>query len=145
MRYTPADRYPRCQCRAIYVYPNELVLSLDDERRQLWDANHNLTQDAEELSIMVDTQFDRIADLEMKLAAEHARLEAARVEIERQRSRVTRLAEGIRDRSAGIRADATMMMDEATSILQGNAQASGEKDPEEDPEEDVAPGSPAEG
>ncbi|XP_027150224.1 uncharacterized protein LOC113750452 [Coffea eugenioides] len=131
-------------CRATYAYPNELVQSLDDERRQLWDANHTLTQDAEELSIMVDTQFDRIADLEMRLAAEHARLEAARVEIERQRSRVTRLVEGIRDRSVGIRADATMMMDEATSILQGNAQASGEEDQEEDPEEDVAPGSPAE-
>ena len=90
---------------------------------------------------MVDTQFDRIADLEIRLAAEHNRLEAARLEIERQWSRVTRLAEGIRDRSTGIRADAAMMMDEATSFLQGNEQA----DPEEDPAEDVAPNSPAEG
>ena len=90
---------------------------------------------------MVDTQFDRIAELEQRLAAEHARLEAARGEIGRQRSRLTRLAERVRDRSAGIRADATMMMDEATSILQGNDQVG----VEEDPEEDVAPGSPAEG
>ena len=145
VRYSPADRHPRCQCRATYAYPNALVLSLDDERRHLWDANHTLTQDVEELSIMVDTQFDRIADLEIRLTAEHNMLEAARLEIERQRSRVTRLAEGIRDRSAGIRADAAMLVDEATSYLQGNEQAGAEEDPEEDPAEDVAPDSPAEG
>ncbi|XP_027158420.1 uncharacterized protein LOC113760043 [Coffea eugenioides] len=116
IRYTPADRHPRCQCRATYAYPNELVLSLDDERRQLKDANFTLSQDVEELSIMVDTQFDRIADLEVRLTAEHHLLEAARLEIERQKSRATRLAERMRDRSAGIRADASMMIDEATRL-----------------------------
>ncbi|XP_071931847.1 uncharacterized protein [Coffea arabica] len=145
VRYSPADRHPRCQCRATYAYPNALVLSLDDERRHLWDANHTLTQDVEELNIMVDTQFDRMADLEIRLTAEHNMLEVARLEIERQRSRVTRLAEGIRDRSAGIRADASMLMDEATSYLQEDEQAGAEEDPEEDPAEDIAPDSPAEG
>ena len=117
IRYTPADRYPRCQCRVTYAYPNELVLSLDDERRQLRDANHTLTQDVEELSIMVDTQLDRIAELEQRLAAERARSEAAREELGRQRSRLTRVAEEVRDRSAGIRADATMMIDEVMGII----------------------------
>ena len=64
IRYSPADRHPRCQCRATHAYPNELVLSLDDERRHLRDANYTLTQDVEELSIMVDTQFERIVELE---------------------------------------------------------------------------------
>ncbi|XP_071916280.1 uncharacterized protein [Coffea arabica] len=123
IRYTPADRYPRCQCRLTYAYPNELVLSLDDERRQLRDANHTLTQDVEELSIMVDTQLDRIAELEQRLAVERARSEAAREELGRQRSRLTRVAEEICDRSAGIRADATMMIDEVMGIIQGTAQA----------------------
>ncbi|XP_071926121.1 uncharacterized protein [Coffea arabica] len=123
IRYSPADRHPRCQCRAMYAYPNELVLSLDDERRHLRDANSILIQDVEELGIMVDTQFDRIADLEVRLTAEHHLLEAARLEIERQKARATRLAERMRDRSAGIRADAAMMMDEATSFIQGGEQA----------------------
>ncbi|XP_071912309.1 uncharacterized protein [Coffea arabica] len=119
IRYTPADRFPRCQCRVTYAYPNELVQSLDDDRRQLRDANHILTQDVEELSIMVDTQMDRIAELEQRLAAERARSEAAREELGRQRSRLTRVAEEVRDRSAGIRADATMMIDEVMGIIQG--------------------------
>ncbi|XP_071906044.1 uncharacterized protein [Coffea arabica] len=122
IRYSPADRHPRCQCRAMYAYPNELVLSLDDERHHLRDANSILIQDVEELGIMVDTQFDRIADLEVRLTAEHHLLEAARLEIERQKARATRLAERMRDRSAGIRADAAMMMDEATSFIQGGEQ-----------------------
>ncbi|XP_071906060.1 uncharacterized protein [Coffea arabica] len=142
IRYSPADRHPRCQCRAMYAYPNELVLSLDNERRQLRDANFTLTQDVEELGIMVDTQFDRIADLEVRLTAEHHLLEAARLEIERQKSRATRLAERMRDRSAGIRADAAMMMDEATSFIQGgrsrgrptrqHPEAGGDREPEVD-------------
>ncbi|XP_071901271.1 uncharacterized protein [Coffea arabica] len=142
IRYSPADRHPRCQCRAMYAYSNELVLSLDNERRQLRDANFTLTQDVEELGIMVDTQFDRIADLEVRLTAEHHLLEAARLEIERQKSRATRLAERMRDRSAGIRADAAMMMDEATSFIQGgrsrgrptrqHPEAGGDREPEVD-------------
>nr|XP_027082193.1 uncharacterized protein LOC113704493 [Coffea arabica] len=84
---------------------------------------------------MVDTQFDRIAESEQRVAAEHARLEAARVEIARQRSRVTRLAERIRDRSAGIRADAAMMIDEATRRSHGrptrqHPEAGGDREPE---------------
>ncbi|XP_071905996.1 uncharacterized protein [Coffea arabica] len=126
----------------MYAYPNELVLSLDNERRQLRDANFTLTQDVEEMGIMVDTQFDRIADLEVRLTAEHHLLEAARLEIERQKSRATRLAERMRDRSAGIRADAAMMMDEATSFIQGgrsrgrptrqHPEAGGDREPEVD-------------
>ncbi|XP_071902449.1 uncharacterized protein [Coffea arabica] len=123
IRYTPTDRYPRCQCRVTYAYPNELVLSLDDERRQLGDANHILTQDVEELSIMIDTQLDRIAELEQRLTAERVRSEAAREELGRQRSRLTRVTEEVRDRSAGIRADTTMMIDEVTDIIQGTGQA----------------------
>ncbi|XP_027171567.1 uncharacterized protein LOC113771150 [Coffea eugenioides] len=127
-------------CRATYAYPNELVLFLDDERRQLRDANFTLSQDVEELSIMVDTQFDRIAELEQRVAAEHARLEAARVEIARQRARVTRLAERIRDRSVGIRADAAMMIDEATRRGRGrptrqHPEAGRDREPEVNPDQ----------
>ncbi|XP_071933123.1 uncharacterized protein [Coffea arabica] len=43
IRYSLADRHPRCHCRAMYAYPNELVLSLDNECRQLRDANFTLT------------------------------------------------------------------------------------------------------
>ena len=32
VRYSPSTRLPRCPCRVTYAYPNELILSLDDER-----------------------------------------------------------------------------------------------------------------
>ena len=33
IRYSPSLRIPRCPYGMTYTYPNELVLSLDDERR----------------------------------------------------------------------------------------------------------------
>ncbi|XP_071933747.1 uncharacterized protein [Coffea arabica] len=39
VRYSPSTRFPRCPCRMTYAYPNDLVLSLDDDRRQLVNTN----------------------------------------------------------------------------------------------------------
>ena len=139
VRYSPSTRYPRCICRATYAYPNNLVFSLDDERRQLVDANRDSLQEVEELSIMVNAQRSRIAELEGTLVDEVARAEATRDDLQRARAQLTRIGEEVRDRAFGIMADATMLIDEVMEVVQNPIQ---EKDPEEDPEEEVPPDSP---
>ena len=42
VRYSPSARFPRYPYRVTYAYPNDLVLSLDNERRQLVNANQTL-------------------------------------------------------------------------------------------------------
>ena len=91
MCYLPAVRFPRCPCRMTYAYPNDLVLSLDDERRQLVNTNRYLLQEVEELSIMVNAQSARIAELEGTVVDEMARVEATRDEVRRVRARLTRI------------------------------------------------------
>ena len=56
VRYSPYDRYPRCSCRLTFAYPNHIVLALDDERRQLVDANRDLQAEVDELRQMVSAQ-----------------------------------------------------------------------------------------
>ena len=54
VRYSPSNRFPRCPCRKTYTYHNDLVLSIDNERRQLVATNRALLQEIEELNAMVD-------------------------------------------------------------------------------------------
>ena len=63
IRYSPSSRIPRCSCRTTYTYPNELVLSLANERQQLMNTNRALLQEVEKLSAMVDAQGARIMEL----------------------------------------------------------------------------------
>ena len=48
VRYTPHDRYFRCPCRLTFAYPNHVVLTLDDERRQLVNTNLDLQAEVDE-------------------------------------------------------------------------------------------------
>ena len=75
MRYSTSTRYPRCVCRTTYAYPNNLVFALDNERSQLVGANRDLFQEVEELSIIVNAQRSRIAELKGTLAGEVATAE----------------------------------------------------------------------
>lgn len=53
IRYFPR-RFPRCACRETFSYPNELVLSTDDERRQLLNGNRSLADENEGLRVLED-------------------------------------------------------------------------------------------
>ena len=86
IRRSPSTRFPRCPYMATYTYPNDLVLSLDDERRQLVNTKRALLQEVEELNIMVNAQGDRIAELEGTVVDKMARAEAARDEFQRARA-----------------------------------------------------------
>ena len=54
IRYSPSSRILHCRCRMTYAYPNELVLSLDDECQQLVNTNRVLLQEIKELNAMID-------------------------------------------------------------------------------------------
>ena len=42
VRFSPSSRFPCCPCSVMHVYPNGLVLSIDDECRQLVVTNRTL-------------------------------------------------------------------------------------------------------
>ena len=63
VHYSFSSRFSRCLCRTTHAYPNDLVLSLDDERWQLVNTNKDFLQKVEELSLIVNAQGDRIAEL----------------------------------------------------------------------------------
>ena len=117
MRYSPFTRFPRYHYRVTYAYPNDLVLSLDNERHQLVNTNRTLLQEIEELSIMVNAQSARIVELEGTVVDEMARAEATHDEIQRARARLTRIGEEIRDRASGILAEAIMLIDEVMEVV----------------------------
>ena len=122
------------------------MFALDDKRRQLVDANRDLLQEVEELSIMVNAQSARIAELEETLAGEVATVEVTHDEFQKARARPTRIGEEVRDRASEIMADATMLFDVVMEAVQSPVQEGVEEDPEEnleeDPEEEVPPDSP---
>ena len=142
VRYSPAARYPRCPCRVTYAYPNDLVLSLDDERRQLVNTNRALLQEVEELSVTVDAQGARIVELEETVVNEIARTEAARDEVWRVRGQLTRIVEEVRDRVSGILAGTSMLIDEVMDTVQSLVPEGTEEDPEENSKEEIPPDSP---
>ena len=53
VRYSPFSSYRRCSCRLTFAYPNHVVLALDDECRQLVNANLDLQAEVDELRQMV--------------------------------------------------------------------------------------------
>ena len=135
MRYSISNRYPRCSCRLTFAYPNHLVLALDDERRQLVNANLDLQAEVDELRQMVSAQGERIAELEEVLEGEVAIAAITREELQRTRTRLTRLGEEVHDRAFGILADTIEMIDGVMDIVQS-------PDQEEDPDEEIPPCSP---
>ena len=48
VRYSPSTRFSCCPCRETHAYPNDLVLSIDDERRQLLITNWALLEEVED-------------------------------------------------------------------------------------------------
>ena len=139
VRYSPYDRYSRCSCRATFAYPNYLVLALDDERRQLVNANLDLQAEVDEFRQMVGTQGERVAELEEVIEGEVATSVVVREELQSTRARPTSLRGEVLDRAPRILTDATRLVDEAIDIVQSSEE---EEDPEEDPEEEIPPGSP---
>nr|XP_027077046.1 uncharacterized protein LOC113700806 [Coffea arabica] len=63
VRYSPSTRFLCCPYKETRAYPNDLVLSINDERRQLVVTNRALFQEIKELNAMVDAQGVRILEL----------------------------------------------------------------------------------
>ena len=91
VRYSPSSRFPRCPCKGTHAYPNDLVLSIDDVRRQLSISNKVLHEQVEELRDIVEAQGTRILELERIVIDEWARAVAARDQVQRTRARLVRV------------------------------------------------------
>nr|XP_027066234.1 uncharacterized protein LOC113692084 [Coffea arabica] len=77
---------------------------------------------------MVNTQGDRIAELEGTVVDEMAWAETARDKLQRARARLTRICEEVRDRASGILADTTMLIDEVMDVMQSPVQKGTEEE-----------------
>ena len=123
----------------MHAYPNDLVLPIDDERRQLVVTNRALLQEIEELNAIVDAQGVRIVELEGTVIDERTRAETASIEFQRTTARLTRVVEEVGDRAAGILADTTMLIEEVIDAVESPVcEGTPKEEPfEEDPEEEV--------
>ena len=146
VRFSPSSRFPRCPCRETFAYPNDLVLSIDDECRQLVVTNGTLLQEIEELTAMVNAQGTRIIELKGTVVDDRTRADAASVELQRTRVRLTRVVEEVQNRAAGILPDTTMLIEEVIEAVDSPAREGTleEKPFEENPDEEVLPDGPTE-
>ena len=53
-RYLLSSSFPRCPCRETYTYPNDLILSIDVEHRQLLISNRVILIMGEGLRAIVE-------------------------------------------------------------------------------------------
>ena len=158
VRYTPPSRLPMLGRRDRFTYPNDLVLSVDGERRELHEETISLRAEIEALREALVFRNTRIQLLEAQLDAERERTEAARAQTQRYRARLTRVTQDIHARTQRVLSDVHALMDVAvevstTAIIEeppegdsseyepiegepAEADPSVEGDPEEDPEED---------
>nr|XP_027120273.1 uncharacterized protein LOC113737210 [Coffea arabica] len=139
VRYSPFSRFPLCPCRETHSYPNDLVLSINDERRQLVITNRTLLEEIEELRAMVEDQGARILELEGTVIDEQVRVEAAHDQVQRTRARLVREVDKVQERAAGILADTTMLIDGVVGGVESSThEDTSEEEPfKEDPEEEV--------
>lgn len=123
LRYTPRRGVPRCACRTKYTYPNAVVLSLDDERQELVDANRSLREELDGLGDVLTFHNARIRTLEAQVEALEALVEnerdrgrAARDQVQRFRARLTRVVDHVQDWTARILADTNVLIDEVAEV-----------------------------
>nr|XP_027067612.1 uncharacterized protein LOC113693248 [Coffea arabica] len=121
VRYSHSSRFPHFSCRETHAYPNDLVLSIDNERRQLWISNRALLEQVEELRAIVEAQSARIVELEGTVIDKRVRDMAARDQVQRTRARLVRIVKEIKERAAGILTDTTMLINEVVDGFESSA------------------------
>ena len=116
LRYTPRRGAARSAYRSKHSYPNDLVLTVDDERHELKEA---FGAQQAEVTVLRETVADRgarIFALKIEAAREFERAEAFRDQVRRFRVRLARLIEGIRGESPAIRFRVSTLTDMANEI-----------------------------
>ena len=102
VRWSPANRLRRCECRHTYAYPNTLVLAVAEERKELAKDNARLEAEVNQLRAANEKQAKRIKDLEYDVLECEDRVDDLCAQLREARERETKRARKVRVRAASI-------------------------------------------
>ncbi|XP_027114459.1 uncharacterized protein [Coffea arabica] len=101
-RWEPGHQIRPCDCWRTYLYPDRVVLAIDDERRRLAGANRRARIEIQRMRGIVRMQADRIQELQEDILMEQERTNAYREQLQAVNGRLTRVVREVNDRARSI-------------------------------------------
>ena len=102
VRWSPANRLRRCECRHTYAYPNTVVLAVVEERKELAKDNARLEAEVNQLRAANEKQAERIKELEYDVIEGQDRVDDLCAQLGEARERMTKRARKVRVRAESI-------------------------------------------
>ena len=75
VRWSPANRHRRCECRHTYAYPNTVILAVVEERKELAKDNARLEAEVKQLKETNKMQAEQIKKLEYDMVESQERID----------------------------------------------------------------------
>ena len=102
VRWSPASRLRRCECRQRFAYPNTLVLAVDKERKELAKDCARLEAEVNRLSEANKRQAERIKELEYDLGEGQDRVDDLCSQLEEMHKRTAKRARQLKEKAGSI-------------------------------------------
>ncbi|XP_071900995.1 uncharacterized protein [Coffea arabica] len=102
VRWSPASRLRRCECRQRFAYPNTLVLAVDKERKELAKDCARLEAEVNQLSEANKRQAERIQELEYDLGEGQDRVDDLCSQLEEMHKRTAKRARQLKEKAGSI-------------------------------------------
>ena len=102
VRWSPASRLRRCECRHKFGYPNTVVFAVVKERKELSKENARLEVETNQLREANKRQAERIRELEYDLAEGQDRVDDLCTQLGEARERMVKRARQLRERAGSI-------------------------------------------
>ena len=100
--WSPSNRYRRCECRHIYGYPNEVVLAVVKERKELARDNARLEAEVKQLKEANKMQAEQIKELEYDNVEGQERIDDLCAQLEETQERMVTRTMKVRTRAESI-------------------------------------------
>nr|XP_027067814.1 protein FAR1-RELATED SEQUENCE 5-like [Coffea arabica] len=97
LRWSPASRFRRCECRHKFAYPNTLVFAVDKERKELAKDYAKIEAEVKQLREANKRQAERIKELEYDLSEGQDRVDDLCTQLGEMRKRMTKRARQLRE------------------------------------------------
>ena len=102
VRWSPASRLRRCECRDRFAYPTTLVLAVDKERKELAKDCTRLEAEVKQLREANKRQAERMKELEYDLGEGQARVDDLCTQLGEARERMVKRARQLKERAGSI-------------------------------------------
>ena len=97
LRWSPASRFRRCECRHKFTYPNTLVFAVDKERKEFAKDYAKIEAEVKQLREANKRQAERIKELEYDLSEGQDRVDDLCTQLGEMRKRMTKRARQLRE------------------------------------------------